>query len=482
MQTAKIIRQGAVIKVVPPYANLLAPYLTYSRRVQTGGNAKDADYVTTRLYEVAAGAGIETGLLTSFGLLKHVCGALNHLGIETKYEDWSGINKATAVPDFSKLPDLRDLQPEVLASIVANEWGIIAAPTGFGKTFLIKQLTSIWPQARFIICCPYTDVIVNLYRNLKLEYRDGEVGMVGAGYKEADCRITCCVDKSLGRCDLGHCDCFIFDEAHRAASPGNAATIARLTHARRYAFSASWKGRSDGADLETIALLGDLICRLSYKEVEKVGAVVPVEVRIISTAKCLPVPPNANSVVLNRRGIWRNESRNKLLATAVSRIIKELGEETQVLVTVATIDHAVNLQRFLPDFKIVYGSMDADDRVRWERLGWLKTGEHPISQETRSRMHADFAAGSLKRVIATGVWGTGANFPKLTVLVRADSQSGSIPSTQLPGRVTRTCEGKDRGIVLDCDDLMNPTLARRAERRFAVYRSKGWEIARVSCD
>ena len=472
-QTVKILRQASSIKVMPAFKELLAPFLTYTRRIQEGGAAKKARFVETRVYEVCG-----DGLITSAGLLPRVCAALRGLGITVQYEDWRKpeLMAKTATPDFTKLQDLRDLQDDILIALVANEWGIIDAPTGAGKTYLIKQLIRIWPKSRFIICSPFTDVILALYHDLKSDAYHNEVGMVGAGYDETGCRVTCVIDKSLRKCDLIKADVFIFDEVHRAASPRNSEAIAQVLYARRYGFSASWEGRSDGADLETEALFGPVICKLSYQEVQATGSIVPVNVRVVSTATCPPIPKTENTTKLNRWGIWRNEKRNALLADTVKDLISELGPGTQVLITVATIEHAVHIYQHLPGFTLVYGTMDPNDRYRWERDGMLPKGVHPINLKEREQLQHDFHDGKLKWAIATGVWGTGVDFPGLNVLVRADSQSGKIPSTQLPGRVTRSDGVKDLGIVVDFDDVFNGTLAGRAERRLTEYRRKGWAI------
>ena len=125
-------------------------------------------------------------------------------------------------------------------------------------------------------------------------------------------------------------------------------------------------------------------------------------------------------------------------------------------------------------------AMDPNDRFRWERDGMLPKGVHPINLKQREQLQKDFREGRIKRAIATGVWGTGVDFPSLNVLIRADSQAGKIPSTQLPGRVTRADGVKALGIVVDFDDVFNGPLAGRAERRLTEYRRKGWAITKLA--
>jgi superfamily II DNA or RNA helicase len=128
--------------------------------------------------------------------------------------------------------------------------------------------------------------------------------------------------------------------------------------------------------------------------------------------------------------------------------------------------------------------MDTDERDKFARWGLIDPAAHPLTSKDRERMEEDFEKGTLKRCVATatsgGVWSTGVDFPHLRVLIRADGQGSPILNTQIPGRISRISEGKEVGIVIDLDDCHHDTLGRRAERRFTSYRSKGWNIHRLT--
>jgi superfamily II DNA or RNA helicase len=286
------------------------------------------------------------------------------------------------------------------------------------------------------------------------------------------------MDRSLHRADLSNCNIFIFDEVHHAAAPKTAEALSRVWEARRFGFSASPLGRSDLADLETEAMFGPVIHRSTYQDVQQTGAIVPIHVVRFSMAMARPVTASTTPA-LERRGIWRNEDRNGLIASAVRWAQAHYGgDDLQILVSVKTVEHAVHLGRHLPDFALAYGDMQPKKRERWEKAKLIRPGDHPITSADRERLRTDFKAGTLKRVIATGIWGTGVDFPTLQVLVRADAQASTIRNTQIPGRVTRALEDKSKefGLVLDFDDRHNETLHRRAQKRFTAYRKKGWEI------
>lgn len=64
------------------------------------------------------------------------------------------------------------------------------------------------------------------------------------------------------------------------------------------------------------------------------------------------------------------------------------------------------------------------------------------------------------------------------MLIRADGAPGKIQSGQIPGRLSRISEGKEKGILVDFVDGFDPWAARRAVLRLQSYRKKGWTILR----
>ena len=98
-----------------------------------------------------------------------------------------------------------------------------------------------------------------------------------------------------------------------------------------------------------------------------------------------------------------------------------------------------------------------------------------MNGERRTRLTKDFESGILKKVIATTVWNVGVSFNKLAVLIRADAGASQISDIQIPGRVSRTAEGKEFGIVHDYLDEFSKHFKTRARGRMKVYTEHGWE-------
>jgi superfamily II DNA or RNA helicase len=347
-----------------------------------------------------------------------------------------------------------------------------------GKSWLIRQICKLWPEAKILICSPFSGIIHQMVRELQFLLGPNEVGQVGDGACKPERRVVCAISNSLMKCDLDHTQIFIFDEVHRAGSPALAAVISKIMNARMYGFSASPIGRSDNTDMEVEAAFGPIIAEVEYQDVQKSGGVVPIEARIYSCAG-MRDDTFVTTTSMERHLLWRNRERNQLIAKMVKEARLLYGDDAQILISVAKVDHAVNLGKLLPDFELVYRNMDKGDRFRWERDGLIPPGVHPLSPKRRAELEIGFRDGTIKRAIAT-CWGTGMDFPQLNVIIRADAAGGKIANTQIPGRVTRSSNGKTVGIVMDLDDCFNQKLARRAQSRFALYRKKGWSIVRAT--
>jgi superfamily II DNA or RNA helicase len=100
----------------------------------------------------------------------------------------------------------------------------------------------------------------------------------------------------------------------------------------------------------------------------------------------------------------------------------------------------------------------------------------PLSDSEKETMLQDFENDKLKRVIATGTWGTGVDFTYLDIVCIASAPSGEINSIQWTGRGTRVNKNKKLGIVVDSSDMWDPWMRSRALNRIKFYKERNWEI------
>jgi superfamily II DNA or RNA helicase len=79
-------------------------------------------------------------------------------------------------------------------------------------------------------------------------------------------------------------------------------------------------------------------------------------------------------------------------------------------------------------------------------------------------------------MIVTSIWDTGANFPELSDIYRADPLDGGyIKDTQAPGRGSRLYEGKEYASLNDTVDRFDERLYDTARRKRSNYKSQGWD-------
>jgi superfamily II DNA or RNA helicase len=381
------------------------------------------------------------------------------------------------IPQWDQLAgkiNFRPRQEELLRLIAKAPCGVIKAVTGFGKTTLIGAATQLFPEAKIDVVTKSVDVAERICRSLRRFIP--RVGMIGDGLKNRE-RVTVITAGSLQHAD-GDADFLFADEVHQLATINFSTALASRYHnSRNFGLSATPYARMDNAHAVLEPLFGPMIFDLPYPEAVELGLVVPVRVRWLPMRlNHNPAERFKNRVARKRSGIWTNRGRNAIIADAVN----EYDKDTQVLILVETIEHAVHLGSLLPDFSLVYGIMSKKDCAAYKRSKLLPEDYSPLSDAAKHRMRSQFESGELKKVIATDVWATGVDFEQLGVLVRADDRDSDIVDVQGPGRVCRTYTApdgrvKEFGEVIDCMDNFDPTFYRKSSGRRDSYRLLGWE-------
>lgn len=378
--------------------------------------------------------------------------------------DWDNVKKRI---------EFRAHQEECLKSIQDHACGIIHAPTGFGKSLLIAAVCCLFPKAQIDIVTRRVEVarmIARRVHHITQEY----VGMVGGGSRSRS-RITVYTAASLSHSDAT-AHILLADEAHELSSEQSSYYLKAYKHSRNYGFSASPYGRSDNSDLRTEALFGPTIFRMSYDDAVTSGSVAPIRVLWYPVLACEPSLMSWYSRVEDRYYIWRNKYRNRLIAT----VVRSLGR-AKILILVKTIEHALALRQELPEATVIYDSITPKSYKYFLREKLLDPNETLLSDKDLERIRNEFMSGSIHCVIATPVWSTGIDLPKLQYLIRADATSSYIFSVQSSGRVSRLDASKLSGIVVDFMDKFHDRYYRRSLRRRSHYRSMGWHQEEMEC-
>lgn len=363
----------------------------------------------------------------------------------------------------------RERQEEAVDSIILNWNGVIHAVTGFGKMVLLVMICLAHPKAKIDIVTRRT-VIANKIFEFLTRYLPN-IGRVGDGNKDRQ-RITVYNADSLHHSDYT-ADIVLCDEAHELLADESTAFLAKYHFSRMFAFTASPKGRLDGADVRLESLFGQTIFYLPYWEAVELGLVVPIRVEWTDVFMDVNPAANKSDVPRKRWGLWRNAHRNQIIADKAL----SFGEDEQVLVLVDTVEHAVYLRKHLPGYGLVFATGENDKWDSYISHGLASPDEPKMTPEYVEKLRRRFEAGELKKMIATDVWSTGIDPTQLTALVRANSNQTETKDIQAPGRVSRThkSSGKDVGIVCDFRDQFDANFMKAAKVRSDHYKAMRWE-------
>lgn len=463
--------------------DLLAPALTYTQREHLrGADAYDpltGKHQRVRLTTRAVWQlSLDGKLTTPFGFLYRVAKVLRDNGCTPHFVDVSPPRKRPNCYDGNwdnvcRFITFRPRQQECVQAVLDNPCGVIKAVTGFGKTELFAALALYYSYAKIDIVVDSIDIARDIQRRM-LAYVPG-IGFIGDGDDDPQ-RVTVVSASSLHKVD-GEADIVFGEECHQLAAPSVAEPFAyKYRHAKAFGWSATPYGRSDGTEARVEAMFGPMIFEITYQEAEALGLVVPVRVNWLPIE--MPENPVAGykaDAAKKRWGIWRNDFRNNAYAEFIHN---NYPVEKQILLLVETIEHAVHLRRFLPEFQLVYANMKKSDFAGYVASGLLPADFPEMTPDRRMLMKAAFQGGSLRRVIATDVWSTGVDFKSLEVVGRLDEREGEVVNTQGPGRVSRiydTADGpKQYGEVIDAIDYWDDNFKRKSRARYKHYDGMGW--------
>jgi len=427
---------------------------------------KSIDIIPVECFDLRKVSG-QQSLITPAGYYERIKSVLSSNGIESSLKDLRPI--PPLVVNWTEVDsyDLRYKQRETLESIVASERGYVCWPTGTGKSFLVGLICGLFPKARIVITTRHLDPLNDLYNNLCGTVPS--VGVCTSKKKTLGHRVMCYSSGSLHRVDPEDVDFLIADEVHELATDKMLEVFAQFRFNKMLGLSANHGDRFDGADFELEGVFGPLIASLSYEEGVKHGMIVPIDVEWQDMQMDRNPCFGMDGVPALRHGIWRNKWRNAKIAEDARSYPEE-----QILITVKTVEHAVHLKKYLPEFQLCYSTLSDSDRARYIRQGLISDDEPDMTYTRRNALKKAFERGELKKVIATTVWNRGVNFKKLQVLIRADASSSAIDDTQIPGRLSRTIEGKSCGVLIDYLDQFDDRLANKARKRFRDYEDKKW--------
>jgi len=413
-------------------------------------------------------------IATNFGFWKLIRDTLRANGYEVKFKDLTPLDSKIFKPRWENIKkfSLRPHQKEFLEKIIKNRCGRFDCPPGFGKSFMIGLVCALFPKARIDVVTKRVSVLRDRIFP-ELVQMVGDVGIVGGGKNIRGKRVMCYTADSMHHAKATDADILFGDECHELAADKASKGIVRWSRSKNFGLSASHDVRSDNKDLRMHGIFGPIIFKVSYEQAQNANMVVPITVKWSSVIMDYNPCNGLKDIPKERAGIWRNSVRNAKIAEDANKY----DDETQVLITCRTIEHAMNLKKFLPNFTLVYmeNGLSIPDRLKYYKEGCCPRDEPLMDLDRRSKLTKDFENGKLKKVICTTVWNVGVSFNKLNVLIRADGGGSVINDVQIPGRVSRIAKDKESGIVHDYLDSFDYGMKLKSKKRANSYQSHKWE-------
>lgn len=456
------------LAIMPEIPDFLRSALRYWHRSLSREEGKAVLVATGEYRELYSISGhitpdnrFEQRLVTLPGFLCRVKNLLRAQGYEYTIVDKRTPNPN---PDYAKaFEGLRDYQCACTYAALASGGGIIACPTGWGKTHIIASIIKAYSHdelcmrntPKVVVATPEQDITRKDFNDLVKLLPDREIGLVMTGSKHFSDDVQVITLQSLPLLDCDDIGIFIVDEVHTAASEKRMEVIMSARRALKWGVSATPAGRFDGRDLVTEGLFGPLVYQRTYAEGVADGALVPIKVYWVKA----PVPEHvrnlhcASSMGLEnymkfktrsgkyRNGVDRNDEYNQIVAQLLTKIPPEL----QTLCILQHLDHMDKMVYHCPGIKTVHAEESADN-LRKKGCNNLL----PVPKKDRRQTYDDMNSGTCRKIVSTYVYKQGVNFPQLTVVVNAGGGGSDIVAKQIPGRESRNIgEGKPNAFLVD---------------------------------
>jgi superfamily II DNA or RNA helicase len=463
----KVVVAGQSL-VISPWIPALSAWVTVTRKDDDG-------YVTTEpLYEIATQGDVTVAVFPSAGLVDKVVEWLER-NPDYTYE----LERNEVLPPeplYDEVEDLREDHPNILAAMVDNPRGILEAPTGDGKTFIMCQAARMWCPLglKILFIVPGIALARSVKRRLEKAMPDRTICRCDSkrGGTFIPAAAACVASPfSLHHVPVDWPDIVIADEVHEMGSPTVYPGLMAFQECNFYGFSATPFDRSDNGNLAIEATFGSYIYRKEYQRSVRQGYVAQIHVEIY-TVETEEVPAKSKASE-QRTGYWLNHVRNQ----AIAELASQFKDDQQLLIYCNRVEHVLALRRLLPDYALIYGPLD---KRRWAELRKMRLVEQNEWEEMKSpdvdALTQAFEANTIKRAICTGCWRKGVDFPHLYGLIRADGSSGKIDCVQVAGRLSRTGSG-DTAVLIDFLDRFGKSFLNRSYNRIKHYRDQGWKIS-----
>lgn len=396
---------------------------------------------TTKFFKAQSGS-------TYISMLERIIPIVVKAGYDVDFEDLrtnsfsidnitTGIFSNTTWPEGHPLEGepimLREDQAESVNIFLNNRYGLMCLPTSYGKTIVSAAICkALEPHGRTLTVVPSKSLVEQTLEDFINVGMDA--GGVHGELKQYGHQHTITTWQSLNVILKGKDTDLIneiindlvlvqVDECHQAKD----ATILKdmlSGHLKYVPYRLGLTGTIPKEDYQSqsiISSLGNLIHRVSVKEMQDMGFIARCEVHNIVTKDTVKFKDYASEASY----LSKEPERLRFIANAVERI----REQGNTLILVNSIDAGKQLKALIPDSDFVYGQTKQKDRS--------DTYKGVNNQET-------------KVIIATfQVASVGINIPRIFNLVTVESGKSFVRVIQSIGRAIRVAKDKNFARIFD---------------------------------
>ncbi|MEA1968823.1 MAG: DEAD/DEAH box helicase [Thermodesulfobacteriota bacterium] len=390
---------------------------------------------------------------TPAGFINQLISIAKNSGVEPEITDKRIVLEPV---DFEFHGELRPMQQPACTAVLKENFGILHAPTGSGKTAMALWLMARRRQPALVVV--HTRELLNQWLTsidqfLKIELN--EIGIIGDGKFKIGKRITIAMIQTLvKRAEeaapyIGY---LILDECHRAPAMQCVKAINEFDCKYRTGLTAT-PFRRDKLSKVIFWHMGDIKGKIEKSDLLESGSLCQAEVIWINTRFNTDIDASANySKALS--ALTEDHDRNRLVCDAVAN---HKGNGVSLILSDRR-DHCKELARILS----LNNNIDAE----------VLTGA--VGNKERKKIINDLSSGRCRYLVATGqLVGEGFDLPEISILFMTCPVKFPGRVIQYIGRILRPLPGKEKALIIDFVDKENPVFTASARSRFYTYKSQG---------
>jgi len=355
--------------------------------------------------------------------------------------------------------ELRPDQQQALDAILQHEFGMLVAPTAFGKTVTAAAVI-VHRKVSTLVIVHRADLMRQWQERLGsfIGLDEQKIGLIGGGKKKPTGLLDIAVIQSLARRDdlpelFAQYGQIIIDEAHHLSAQSFEAVLKQAS--ARYILGLSATPVTSNGHHPIIFMQCGPIRHVAKRPVH-VPDQLKVRVRHLPT----PVIPPNSSIQEVIRLLSDDSSRN---ASIVADAISALEDGRKVLLLTKRTEH----------LDLLYGQLKDVDYPCFLLHGRMKSKERQAIVKTMTELPVDTPHILLA---SAQLVGEGFDHAPLDTLILTLPISWEGTLQQYAGRLHREHVSKKDILIYDYAELDHPQLTRMWERRQRGYRAMGYKV------